>query len=227
MINGVDGASSLGAGALASALAAPSQQLDREAFLRLLIAQLENQDPLQPQDGAEFVAQLAQFSSLEQVIGINDRLDALTIQNQGLANTEIVGLVEQQVTVRGDVLSSDGSGAAVPVSFSLEGAADIIEVQIRDQSGRTVRTLNLPARQAGNVSVNWDGRGDNGQVQPAGTYRVGIEARTADETPVGVNQNSIGKVQAVSFDRGYPVLHLDTGLEVPVSDLLRVEPSSS
>src|SRR5262245_66062385 len=89
---------------LTSALGA-NQAMGRDAFLKLLVAQLKNQDPLKPQDNSAFVAELAQFSSLEQSMGINDRLDLLAAQNAGLANAQAVGLVGSSATVRGSMLT--------------------------------------------------------------------------------------------------------------------------
>src|ERR1700754_527009 len=93
-------------GSLAEAAGAGGNgAMGQEAFLKLLVAQLQNQDPLNPQDNYEFVAQLAQFSSLEQTIGINDRLDQLALQSQGLQNTETIALVGKQVTVKGNIVT--------------------------------------------------------------------------------------------------------------------------
>lgn len=197
--------------------------LGRDAFLKLLVAQLKNQDPLKPQDSAEFVAELAQFSNLEQTMGINDRLDVLSVQNAGLQNAQIVGMVGKNATVRGGLLTSDGSGIGIPVAFSVSDATEKTVVTIRDQSGRAVRMLDLGARNAGLVRIQWDGRDDSGIVQPAGTYSVAVQATNAAETPVSVLQETSGRVQAVSFDKGYPVIHLETGVSVPVSDLMRVD----
>ena len=209
-------------GGFAEALGA-NKSLGRDAFLKLLVAQLKHQDPLKPQDDSAFVAELAQFSSLEQTMGINDRLDLLSVQSQGLQNSQVVGLVGKQATVRGSLVTSDGTGVGVPVAFSLDGATDKTTVTIRDQNGNSVRTFDLGERNAGVSQVTWDGRDDAGNIQPAGTYSVAIQATSASGAPVAVSQETKGMVQAVSFDKGYPVLHLSTGVSVPVADLLRVD----
>ncbi|HLV68433.1 MAG TPA: flagellar hook assembly protein FlgD [Polyangiaceae bacterium] len=198
------------------------QALDREAFLKLLVAQLEYQDPLKPQDSKEFIAELAQFSSLEQAMGINDRLDLLAAQSRGLQNAEIVGMVGKQATVRGSLITSDGSGSPVTVAFTLDAPSATTRITLRDANGRVVRTFDLGEQAAGTVRVTWDGRDDSGLVQPAGTYAVSVAAEDADGAPVLVSQETTGRVESVSFDKGYPVLHLDNGTFVPVSDLLRV-----
>ncbi|MFO7180067.1 MAG: flagellar hook capping FlgD N-terminal domain-containing protein [Pseudomonadota bacterium] len=199
-----------------------AQPLDRDAFLKLLVAQLEYQDPLKPQDSKEFVAELAQFSSLEQAMGINERLDLLAAQSRGLQNAEIVGLVGKQATVRGSLITSDGSGNPVNIAFTLHAPSATTTVKLLDETGRVVRTFDLGESAAGTVRLTWDGRDDSGLVQPAGTYAVSISAEDANGAPVYVDQETTGRVESVSFDKGYPVLHLDNGTFVPVSDLLRV-----
>ena len=224
MIDAVTGPGSTGS--LAAAFGG-DKSLGKEAFLKLLVAQLQNQDPLKPMENSQFVAELAQFSNLEQTMGINDRLDLLALQGRGMANTEVVGLVGSVVTVRGATVTMDRSGAPVPVSFTLDGASAETRVMINDQSGRTLRTMEVGPKSGGLTQVTWDGKDDNGMVQPAGPYTVVVEAKNADGAPVLVSQEAKGSVEAVSFDKGYPLLHLDSGLSVPVADLLRVEPSNT
>jgi flagellar basal-body rod modification protein FlgD len=199
-----------------------AKALDKDAFLKLLVEQLKNQDPLKPQDDSAFVAQLAQFSQLEQSMGINSRLDTLAAQNAGLANAQSVALVGDIATVRGNLVTTDGTGSGVPVNFSLSGAAAETTVTIRNQAGDTVRTLKLGGRQAGLARITWDGRSDAGDIQPAGTYQIAVTASDEVGSPVSVSQETTGTITGVSFDKGYPVLALDNGAAVPVSDLLKV-----
>jgi flagellar basal-body rod modification protein FlgD len=211
----------------AAAGAAGNGAMGQEAFLKLLVAQLQNQDPLNPQDNYEFVAQLAQFSSLEQTIGINDRLDQLALQSQGLQNTETIALVGTSVTVKGNIVTLNGQGTPVPISYTTDAASASSQVVIKDQNGRVVRTLETGAHSAGLVKINWDGRDDTGLAQPAGAYQVTASAKNVDDAPVPVSQQSTGTVASVSFDKGFPVLTLDNGMSVPVSDLVRVAPPIS
>ncbi len=199
-----------------------TKPMDRTAFLKLLVEQLKNQDPLKPQDNTAFVAQLAQFSSLEQSMGINDRLDMLAAQNAGMANANAVGLVGSQATVRGNLVTVDGTGAGVPVAFSLSAKSNVTTVTIRDQNGNAVRTLDIGPRDAGLAKIQWDGRNEAGIIQPAGTYMIGVQAENEVGTPISVSQETTGTITQVAFDKGYPVLTLDNGIAVPVSDLLKV-----
>lgn len=212
-------------GSLTSALGG-DKSLDKTAFLKLLVAQLKNQDPLQPQDNSEFVAQLAQFSSLEQTMGINDRLDMLSAQQSGLQNSQIVSMVGSLATVRGNIATLGANGAPVGINYTLGGAADTTKITISDDSGRVIRTLDAkPTSGGGLQKITWDGHDDKGVLQPAGRYNVTVQARGPNGEVIDVSQEASGTVQAVSFAKGYPELSLDNGLTVPVSDLLRVESS--
>jgi flagellar basal-body rod modification protein FlgD len=203
------------------------QEMGRDEFLKLLIAQLKNQDPLKPQDNTAFVAELAQFSNLEQAMGMNERLDLLAMQQQGLANSQVTSLVGTEATVKGSIVSLDGSGVGTQIAFSLSGASAATTVNIQDQNGQVVRTLELGGRRTGVNTLNWDGRDSTGNVLPRGPYAVSVVATNGVGAAVGVAQETSGRVDAVSFDQGYPVLHLDNGVSVPVSDLLRVKSAST
>jgi flagellar basal-body rod modification protein FlgD len=209
---------------LSSALGTNSTMGEQD-FLKLLIAQLKNQDPLAPQDNTQFVSQLAQFSSLQAAMGTNTRLDTITSQNQGQANTEVVSLVGKQATVKGSLVTASGSGVAVPVGFTLAGQSATTNVSIQDSSGNVIRTIPIGGHSAGLVRLSWDGRDNAGNVMPAGTYAVSVQAKTTDGSSVSVAQETTGTVKSVAFDKGYPVLTLDNGMQVPVSDLIEVSSS--
>jgi flagellar basal-body rod modification protein FlgD len=200
-----------------------SEELGKEAFLKLLVAQLEFQDPLEPKENSEFVAELAQFSSLEQTVGINDRLDQLSLQTQGLANSQVTSLVGTTATVSGNMVTVDGTGSGTPVAFELGDDATSVKVSITNQNGDVIRTIDVGERSEGYVQIQWNGQSDAGIVQPEGTYVVSVVAENENGDAVDVSQETTSEVSAVSFDKGYPVLHLTNGAAVPVSDLLRVE----
>lgn len=199
------------------------QEMGKEEFLKLLVAQLQNQDPLEPQDNSEFVAELAQFSNLEQTIAINDNLEAMSLQQQGTQNSQIVAMVGKTVSVRGSMVTASGSGQPVPLAFNLDDTAHEVSITVRDLNGQDIRTLDIGERDAGTVSMMWDGRTNQGIVAPAGTYTVTVSAKNEAGGTVSSSQETTGIVDAVSFDKGYPVLQLSNGVSVPVSDLLSVQ----
>ena len=195
--------------------------IDKEAFLKLLVAQLSHQDPLKPQEGTEYVTQLSQFAMVEQSIAQSSKLDTIATQLTGLSSNEAASLVGKNVTVRGTGIAFDGL-TATSTSVQLEAAAAKTTVQIQDASGKTVRTLELGAHPAGALPISWDGKNDSGQPAPKGTYKVSTTASTADGRSINVTQRVSGTVTKVSFEKGYPEVLLDSGVTAPISDLVSV-----
>ena len=199
--------------------------VDKEAFLKLLVAQLRHQDPLSPIEGTEFVAQLAQLSVVEQAVQQAKQLDIISLQLTGIASNEAVGLIGKQVTMRGDTISFDGE-STTGFSVNLDDPATEVTVTIRDEYGNAVRTMEMGAQDAGPMSVNWDGTDDNGDLVGAGSYTVEVSARGESGDPVNVSQDVTGVVVGVSFEKGYPEVELDSGQTAPISDLVSVEQAS-
>jgi flagellar basal-body rod modification protein FlgD len=175
-----------------------SQALGKDEFLKLLTAQLANQDPLQPVDNQAFIAQLAQFSSVEQLQGLSSRLDTLLLATASANQMSTASLVGKDVAFKADGADVAG-GVASPVQVNLPVRATVTAV-IQDASGRTVRTLPLGARDAGTFDLGWDGRDQNGAALPAGHYTVKLSAKGADGTDVQAAARSRGRVTGVSFD---------------------------
>ena len=187
-----------------------SPDLGRDEFLQLLVAQLRNQDPTSPQDGHEFAAQLAQFSSVEQLTNIDASLSsqaelltelagALTELQAGQSQmaSELAGridlqaasgLIGQTVQVSNGAVAWSGEGSA-PIALRLSGDVREVTVTIRDAEGDVVRTLRADALAAGDHTLTWDGAQSDGSPAPAGTYTaevsaVGTDGQAVDTTPV-------------------------------------------
>jgi flagellar basal-body rod modification protein FlgD len=206
-------------GALSSA--AGGQKMDREAFLKLLVAQISHQDPLKPMEGTEFVTQLSQFAMVEQAIAQSTQLGNVSTQLGGIANNDATALVGKQITVRGKSLTSDGITATTS-AVTLSGPAAKVSADILDANGKVVRTLDLGAHAAGALPITWDGKDAAGNPQPKGTYFLKVNATTADGKAVSSTQDVTGVVTKISFEKGYPELTLDNGATAPISDLVGV-----
>ncbi len=207
--------------AASAATATASNTMDRNAFLKLLIAQISNQDPTNPMQGTEFVTQLSQFSLVEQAVNQSTQLGVLSTQMGGLSNNEAVQLVGKTVTIRGHNVAFDGTTATASNVTLASGAAHVTAT-VTDTAGHVVRTMDLGARQAGALSVHWDGRDDHGTTLPSGSYSVNVTATTSDNHAVIVTQDVTGVVSQVSFSNGYPEMVLDNGASAPISDLVTV-----
>jgi len=126
------------------------------------------------------------------------------------------------VTARGSTVNLGGDGLGAPIRCTVEGKAANVTVTIRDAGGRVVRTIDAGAHEPGMVNVQWDGRDDGGNRQPAGAYTVSVQATEESGKSLLVDQEMSGRVLSVSYENGYAKLVLDNGASVPASDLLTV-----
>ena len=201
--------------------AAKGAALDKDAFLKLLVAQLSNQDPLNPVQGTEYVTQLAQFTAVEQSLAQSQKLDMLSAQLGGIANNEALALVGKQVTIKGSKIAFDGV-APTSANVSLGSNAQKVTVTILDANGKAVRTMDMGKCAAGTMPISWNGVDDNGQKVPAGSYSYTVTATAQDGSNIPVSQEVKGVVQKISFEKGYAEMLLDSGASAPVSDLVSV-----
>jgi flagellar basal-body rod modification protein FlgD len=201
-----------------------STALGKDQFVQLLLAQLQNQDPTSPMDGQAFVAQLAQFSSLEQLQGVSTRLDSLLLAQASANQLQTASLVGQDVLfTTSSVMLPDVGGTTV--GGELSGDAATVTVTIRDADGNKVRTLTAGPATKGSLEIPWDGRDEAGVPLPAGEYRVELAAADVEGKAVDIEARGRGRVTGVSFANGYPELLID-GRKVKLSDVLEiVEPS--
>ncbi len=158
-----------------------SSELGKNEFLQLLVKQLENQDPLEPMKNEEFVAQLATFSSLEQLTDMNKRMDAMIGGQAQLINSQALTLIGREViadtggTLRMDV-DDAGNRSADRIVVDVAEAPAAMYVDIKDASGTTVRRIGIDDPQAGRTNIAWDGLGENGKPLPAGEYSFQVVA---------------------------------------------------
>ena len=176
---------------------------DKEAFLKLLVAQVSQQDPMSPQDSDQYVQQLTQFSTLEQLMTLNKGVETLAIGQMSNNSQEALGFVGREVVARGDQLSHT-RGDYSEIAYDVKGEADKATIVVRDSYGDVVFETDARSDQ-GVQRFTWDGRGNDGAVLPSGKYSVSVEA-TRDGEPVPVDSYVRGEVTGVRFDQGYPEL---------------------
>jgi flagellar basal-body rod modification protein FlgD len=183
-----------------SASVAAKNVLGKDDFLKLLTAQLANQDPLQPVDNQAFIAQLAQFSSLEQLQNVTSRLDTLLLATASNNQLSTASLVGKSVSYKTTSVALDGS-TAPSLTVKLDAHASVTCL-VQDESGRTVRSLVLGARDAGTFDLGFDGRDASGAPLPAGQYTLQLSARDAQGQDVAVEARGQGRVTGITFEGG-------------------------
>jgi flagellar basal-body rod modification protein FlgD len=218
--------SAAASGASTTASSSSASLATEQTFLQLLVAQLANQDPLQPTQGTDFVTQLAQFAQVEQSENQTSALQSMSSQLTGLSNNETTVLVGKTVTIQGNTVTYDGN-IATPSSVTLASAASNVTATISDSNGNVIRTMQLGSQAAGVVSIPWDGHEDSGASAPPGNYTVNVTATDSSGSAVGVTQSVTGVVQNVSFAQGYAELTLTSGAQAPISQLVSVGATST
>jgi flagellar basal-body rod modification protein FlgD len=180
-----------------------SNKLGKDEFLKLMMAQLAQQDPTAPSDSNAFVAQLAQFSSLEQMQNVNSSLQSLLVGQASQNGTSAINLVGKDVLYKTDQITL-GQGETPTAGAKLGGEASDVTATITDADGKIVRTIKLGGQPAGDLEVKWDGREESGNTAKPGKYTVSITAKDSKGNLVDVEQRASGRVTGVSFEKGYP-----------------------
>lgn len=219
-ITGVTGISDAAALDSTAELTSGSDELNQETFLTLLTTQMQNQDPLDPMSNEEFVAQLAQFSSLEQQMVTNAMLESVYLGIASLNNASMAALVGAEVVAVGDQISYSGSG---DVDLHFDAAADVAEasVEIYDSEGNLVFSEDIGALNAGEDRWTWDGTDTDGNPVEAGEYTFKITGEDADGESVEITELIVGTVEEMDYSSGTPQPSVD-GVKVELADILRL-----
>ena len=173
----------------------PSNDLGADDFLKLMLTQMQNQNPLDPMENGEFIAQLAQFSASSGIQDLNTSFSSLSTSLQSYQALQASGLVGRSVLNSSDsaALGADGS---VEGMVNLEASTNQLTLGIYDQNGTLVRRVYMGMQSAGTVPFSWDGVGDDGNMVPEGVYELRAEAMvngdmTAMETLVYCDVDSV------------------------------------
>jgi len=179
--------------------------MGKDQFVKLLMAQLANQDPTAPMDSEAFVAQLAQFATVEILQDQSSSLNALLMAQAASNQTAVASLVGRKVAFRSEGLELATIGAPTTIQARLSAPVDQITVTIKDDSGRVVRTLRLDGQAQNEFTTVWDGLDDSGNPVPAGKYTLGVAASMKGEA---VDSFTVREalVDGVSYESGVPQL---------------------
>lgn len=197
--------------------------MGQKQFLQLLVAQMRNQDPINPVEGAEFASQLAQFNSVEQLIDVNSGLQTLQtsqdMMSASLTNSMAATLTGKEVRAIGNEINLSAEGDS-EINFKLKSPAEEVEIIIRNGSGTEVRRETLNGVSSGDNNWTWDGKNDSGERLGEGNYQVEVVAKNGDEQ-VNALVYMEGIANKVRFTGNGVFLSIN-GIEVPIGDVEEV-----
>ncbi|MBE9525679.1 MAG: flagellar hook assembly protein FlgD [Proteobacteria bacterium] len=152
-----------------------------DQFMRLMLAQLENQDPLEPQDDGEFLSQLAQMEAAAGISELQDSFDNFSAAMQSNSALQASSLVGRSVLAPGGYAQLE-TGQSVQGEINLSSSTTNLSIEITDAAGQLVRNIPLGTQASGSVPFSWDGTDEAGNYMPPGAYKVRATAAIGTET---------------------------------------------
>jgi flagellar basal-body rod modification protein FlgD len=207
-VTGAVNGGTTGTAPTSSVLSASSASSMQNEFLTMLVAQLKNQDPLNPMDNSQITAQMAALSTVQGITDLNTTMQSMATSFSNGQMSQAANLIGQNVLVPGNTVVPGTSGSAI--GMSLPSAASQVVVTIQDSAGQTVRTMNLGAQSSGKQLFSWDGQTDSGGQAAAGTYTFQIKA-TEGGTAIQAQPLSVGQVSGV--------LNGGTGIQLQINNV--------
>ncbi|MDQ6989231.1 MAG: flagellar hook capping FlgD N-terminal domain-containing protein [Mariprofundaceae bacterium] len=194
----------------------------KEVFLKMLVAQMENQDPLNPTDSSQMSAQLAQFNMVEQQMDTNKYLAQIAgSQNAATDSLDMASAAYLGRTVMLDQSQISYDGSNQNFAATIDSNADVVLVTIRDDLGTPIRSMSMSALAAGDHQFIWDGKDDAGNAVDIGTYNINIYAADAIAQPINAAIQRSGIVDAVRMTTSGVQLVVD-GLPTSLANVTEV-----
>ena len=196
--------------------------LGPDVFLRLLVTQLQGQDPTNPTQNEDFVAQLAQFTTLEQATSTNDLLEQLIGQNVQRTQLDLVNLIGRTVVTEGDTVSLGETNQPI-LAYALNDIANRVTIDVLGQDGQILRRLQSPSAEiAGAHQVQWDGLDEDGDRLPEGVYQFRVKAVNGNQEPVSNFTFARERVANIVLGTENPVV-LQSGKLLNTQDIISIQ----
>jgi len=204
----------------------PTQSLGRDEFLRLLVTKLQNQDPLNPSEDTEFISQLATFSSLEQLISVNDNLQTIGVSQGQLINAQALNLIGKEALVESGNEVRIKDGVPDKIVYAMPRQADEASLTIRDPQGAIVRTIALQKDPQGRVTLDWDGKDEQGKLLPDGDYQIELHVTDTKGEPMAIGLYRSLRIDGVAFVDG-DISLVSGDREIPFELILEIREGST
>lgn len=191
----------------------------QDRFMKLLVTQMKNQDPLNPLDNAQVTSQLAQLSTVSGIDKMNATLQTLIGSFQSNQAVQAAGMIGHGVLVPGKQI--DLSAGKAVFGLDLASTADKVQVVVKDASGKTVHTMDLGGKDAGTIPLSWDGVKDDGTKAADGRYSIEVAANFG-QTKVDATALAFGNVASVSTGKQGVSLNVPGLGAVSISDVRQI-----
>ena len=193
----------------------------QDAFLTMLIAQIQYQDPLNPMENTEFTTQLAQINSVEQLQGVNKNLGYLQLYMASINNSQAIGFIGKEVVATGDSIYWDGETPAT-LNYHLSNNATNVVINVYDTNNHLVDTIRCGSQERGMQQVTWNGTYLTGSEAPEGTYKFKVMATDSSGNTVTAATMLSGPVEGISFEDGVTYV-LVNGQRIPIGDIVEIK----
>lgn len=186
-----------------------NKTLNKDAFLNLLIIQMQHQDPLEPMKNSDFLAQMAQFSGLEQLSNINSNLEFLQMYQASLNNTQAMSFIGKEIKASGNLIQLTG-GTSSDIHYRLDNDAAVVKISIYDSDNNLVRIIQQGPQGSGEQVVQWDGMNSGGNRLTDGEYTFSVSAVDFKDNTVRTGTYIAGQVTGLTFEDNVTYLLVGT-----------------
>lgn len=198
--------------------------LGKDEFLKLLMAQMKYQDPMNPMEGTEYTAQLAQFSSLEQLTNMQNTLEEMVNSNyllsQSITNTMSASLIGKGVKLDGGKFEYNGQDE-IMLGYNLPQNAKNVTIEIYDSNGKLVKSIENASDKKGDNKLSWDFSDNSGEKVPIGEYTFSVKAKDFNDSDLSVNLFKYGIIDAIKFTDKGTFLIIDS-IEYSLADVTEI-----
>jgi flagellar basal-body rod modification protein FlgD len=200
---------------------ASAAQAAQDRFMKLLVTQMQNQDPLNPMDNAQVTSQMAQLSTVTGIDKLNTSLETMMSNLQASQSLQASSLIGHQALITGNNISFDSATGSGAFGIDLPSSADNVTISITDSAGNQVHQMSIGKLNAGTFPLSWDGKDDAGNTVATGDYKFTVSA-TASGQNVSADALSLVRINSITSSTSGVKLNLSNDSTVATTDLKQI-----